>query len=259
MLRVQNMAGDAVEIPYQAWNTMYAVRKAVRSTLFTDQQNTADCFWKCTLFYEQDGVYRVIGDEERIIDRPIYAVIKKIQLSTVWYDTVDWEDEIQYGDEAMDYMSHHPMDLHTCEIVNEYGARIPEFDNHCEDILPTLKQWIEQERTDGRLAQPENWKPWDTGSRNQPVLHGYRVLFSYLQYLFQLTLYGNDCVCDENGDDPQCMHMITFRFVLKWYGIVHDGIVKRYPCDSVFCTDEFSKMNSSWYSPDRLWKFPYFI
>ena len=217
MLRVQNMAGDAVEIPYQAWNTMYAVRKAVRSTLFTDQQNTADCFWKCTLFYEQDGVYRVIGDEERIIDRPIYAAITKRYIHTD--PETYWDDDLQSCEEAFDDMVHrldHMLD--TFRIVSRYETDTRQVrgirHQHGKKIEPLLRSWICQERDHGALVDPHYWKPWGVIADlyHPPVHHVYRVFFVYRNYYFLLAI-----------DDGQ--------FILRFYGRKRkDRIIKTRDC-----------------------------
>ena len=205
MLRVQNMAGDAVEIPYHPEDTIYDVRKAARSTLFADQQNTADYFWKCTLFYEKDRVYRVIPDDAAIQHQTIYAAITSYRI--IWSHGWDnkWDEEIQFGDEAFDDLVHN---------IHWHLSHIICVDSHGELIPHNVYPWVQQEWESGRLLDSHQWTPWDrfTGLLYSDPFHVYHRFFIVGRDYYQLAL---DCA---DSDDTR------FQLVLRKFGTIHDDL-----------------------------------
>ena len=56
------------------------------------------------------------------------------------------------------------------------------------DIHHAIVPWIHEEYTSGRLMNKENWKPFHDPDNYNDIYYGYRILFPFNKYLFQLAL-----------------------------------------------------------------------
>ena len=91
----------------------------------------------------------------------------------------------------------------TDKITEDYG----------EEIEKELVPWIKKELREGRLFNKELWKPFRNQSQLLDMYYGYRMLFNYKEYYFQLAI-EDYCDFDENNkriDDRAC-------FLLALYG-----------------------------------------
>lgn len=71
-------------------------------------------------------------------------------------------------------------------------------------IQPDLLKWIRQERDSGQLFDKINWKIFEDLWENTQSYIGYRKLFTYRQYYFQLTVdyfYNFDHSPNEDGNE----------------------------------------------------------
>jgi hypothetical protein len=91
----------------------------------------------------------------------------------------------------------------TDKMTEEYGNKIE------KKLIP----WIKQEFEEGRLFNKELWKPFRNQSNLVDMYYGYKILFQYEEYYFQLAI-EDYCDFDENDkriDDRAC-------FLLALYG-----------------------------------------
>lgn len=80
-------------------------------------------------------------------------------------------------------------------------------------IQPKLLQWIQNERTSGRLFDKTNWRVYSEVWDYTRVYIGYHVLFPYDQYYFQLVFdFFYNCT-HQPSDDGNELH-----FQLALYG-----------------------------------------
>ena len=92
----------------------------------------------------------------------------------------------------------------TDKLTEEYGDEIE------KELIP----WIRNELKEGRLFDKTLWKPFRNQCQLLDMYYGYRILFTYKEYIFQLAV---EDYCDfyENNnkriDDRAC-------FVLALYG-----------------------------------------
>ncbi len=88
-------------------------------------------------------------------------------------------------------------------------------EEHGNDIEKELIPWIRKERDEGRLFDKTLWKPF----RNQRMLldmyYGYRILFTYKEYIFQLAV---EDYCDfyENNNNRIDDHACFFLALYGW-------------------------------------------
>ena len=78
-------------------------------------------------------------------------------------------------------------------VLSEYIDDIKE--KYSNDIQCKLITWIKSELYDKGLFHKENWRPFRDQDLLLYMFLGYKKLFQYKQYLFQLSLETN-CECD---------------------------------------------------------------
>jgi hypothetical protein len=110
------------------------------------------------------------------------------------------------------------------------------------DIQNKLISWIHNENSIGQLFKSENWKPF----RNQELLTsmylGYKKLFQYNQYYFQLILEP-DC-----GECEYCKYTKnSIHFELVLYGWKDDNTMRLQP-------DNRAIILSDTIMPEYYWK-----
>jgi hypothetical protein len=115
-----------------------------------------------------------------------------------------WDRFVIEGDESFDFM------IRNFESMFDEGSRIKHFDlrydtiregyktielykEHGKDIEQELISWIRTEFDTGRLFTKEKWRPFRDFYLLAETYLGYRHLFQYKQYVFQLVL---DCYCE---------------------------------------------------------------
>ena len=81
------------------------------------------------------------------------------------------------------------------------------------DIQTELVPWIRNEMESGRLIEPKYWKLFHDSDSFNDIYIGYKKLFFYKYYYFQLTIESthSDCIYCERKDNP-------IHFQLALYG-----------------------------------------
>jgi hypothetical protein len=120
-----------------------------------------------------------------------------------------WTKHIKPSDYLFHYLHEHYHDLFDEE------NRIKHFDmrpasasmlGHYEtiqelygnDIHNAIVPWIHNEYLSGRLMNKDNWKPFHDPDCYSAIYNGYRILFSFNNYLFQLAMDNDgDCINNE--------------------------------------------------------------
>lgn len=95
------------------------------------------------------------------------------------------------------------------EINNKYG----------EEIQKELVPWIKNEFEEGRLFDNTNWKPFRDSAVLTEMYLGYRKIFKYKKYYFQLSLDSGCGICKycENNDYTDDDYF-SIEFTLQLYG-----------------------------------------
>ena len=125
-----------------------------------------------------------------------------------------WDEFLEKGDTMFQYMIHNYdsmfndnmyvkhfnirddgiYDLGTKQIKNTYD----------DEIQTTLVPWIQAEYESGRLFTKTLWKPFRDSYTLIDMYLGYRVMFIFKQYVFQLSI-DIDCIPEEckycDGDE----------------------------------------------------------
>jgi hypothetical protein len=120
------------------------------------------------------------------------------------------------------------------KIKETYGA----------DIERELIPWIRKEHASGRLLNKELWRPFRDWVWHVEMYWGYKHMFRYGRYYFQLSAEDG---CEEGcmecqDDDVDCVH-----FTLALYGWLEDGSDKLQPDNRYVVGDDLVL-------PDGYWK-----
>jgi hypothetical protein len=119
--------------------------------------------------------------------------------------------------------------------------------NYMDDLQQDLIPWIKQEFENKELFQPTNWRPFCDPFILTSKFLGYRKMFQYKHYIFQLSLLDwchdsyscNDCKDDDMYND--CIH-----FYLAFYGW-KDGIhEKLQPYNYIILSDNDKLPEQFW-------------
>jgi hypothetical protein len=85
-----------------------------------------------------------------------------------------------------------------------------------KDIQSDCIMWIKNELTEDRLFNLNNWTPYQDPDDYTELFLGYRKMYQYKQYFFQLVLDEN---CSECKDCDDCKYNnYTIHFELAYYG-----------------------------------------
>ena len=149
----------------------------------------------------------------------------------------DWETCVKQGDESFDYMVNHFHSMfegegeekrikdismgHTDSYTMGYFNKI--FDDYGEEIEKRLVPWIYQEFESKRLLERSKWRPCRDSDHYTHIFMGYRKLFLYKQYYFQLTISPNAHNITSDG----------IYFEIQLYGWKEENDDKLYPAKHV--------------------------
>jgi hypothetical protein len=134
-----------------------------------------------------------------------------------------WDRFLIEGDILYEYMTNNFENMfdentikHFC-IINGIYRNIKDTDKMTEEygveIEKELIPWIREELKEGRLFNKELWKPFRNQCQLLDMYYGYKILFNFKEYYFQLAI-EDYCDFDENNkriDDRAC-------FLLALYG-----------------------------------------
>jgi hypothetical protein len=137
-----------------------------------------------------------------------------------------WEKLVKEGEVLFDYMIHNFETMFDGEFkikhfdieigfigLTSYAEEIKEMYN--DDIQKELIQWIKNEKRENALFQNHNWKPFRDPDLLLYMFLGYKKLFQYKEYVFQLSII-TDCdleICDYCKIKENSIH-----FCLTLYG-----------------------------------------
>lgn len=161
--------------------------------------------------------------DDRIIESSL--IPKKEQ------DPIFWKRFLQEGAQYFMYMTHN------YESMIDGEVRIPHFTIHpdinCErydtyeikkiygdEIQKELICWLNNEMKAMRLFDTSNWKPFRDTIHLMYFYLGYRKLFYFKEYYFQIGI--DKCyedVCNDCKNDTQTNHKNTIHFELSVFGI----------------------------------------
>jgi hypothetical protein len=145
-----------------------------------------------------------------------------------------WDKFLKEGDELFDYMTNNFETICSNENITHFDIVDRRYrftdevqrikDKYMSDIHMQLYNWIKGQCDCKQLFNKGNWKPF----RDQEILidmfFGYKYMFQYQQYFFQLCI-EDDC------DIDNCISNIHFKLVL--YGWKNDMQEKLQPDDRV--------------------------
>ena len=179
-------------------------------------------------------------------------------------DFLSWDRLVLEGETLYDYMIHNYDKMFDGErTIKHFGISKDSFElddcvdeikeKHHTDIQNKLIPWIKKEIEDNNLFQNKNW---NTFRDLHSVLHmflGYRKMFQYKQYVFQLSL-DNDCGYDY-GDDicKYCSNEEdSARFFLVLFGWKDEKYQNLQP-DNRFSISEDNLMPESYWMCEINW------
>ncbi len=149
-----------------------------------------------------------------------------------------WDDFLKEGNILYNYMIQRFDDMIYMELIKHfdiidehfgninYGERV--YNEYNIDIQKELIPWIRKEHQKGRLFDNTLWKPFRDYNLVD-MYYGYRKLFQYKNYYFQLSMESycelDDCIYCEDKDNIQP------HFCLAIYGWKEDNYDKLKPWD----------------------------
>jgi hypothetical protein len=168
-----------------------------------------------------------------------------------------WNRFVEEGKELFDYLIHNykiMIDGNTIKHfniregmcwLNEYVREINII--HKNDIQYHLIPWITKEIESGNIFKHEHWKPFPDDYAVTDMFFGYKKLFKYNQYWFQLALewgcQNDNCMYCKNGDYYP-------NFCLAFYGW-KDELYKNLQPHNVFAVSEDAIMPESYWNMDN--------
>ena len=107
-----------------------------------------------------------------------------------------------------------------------------------DEIEKELVPWIKKELKEGRLFNKTLWKPFRNNNTLTTMYYGYRKLFNYKQYIFQLSLEEycelDECLyCNPYNINKSICSENSQHFCLALYGWKDEGINMLQPYNQV--------------------------
>lgn len=165
-------------------------------------------------------------------------------------DTEWWDRFVVEGDELFEYMTHNFETLFENTRIKHFNIRDDKIydlgrdeimDNYNQELEDTTLQWIREEQKAGRLFQKDLWRPVRDSYLLTSMYLGYRKIFQFKHYVFQLA-FETDCEkypcedCDALEDD----YYPEGHFTLSYMGWKEEGKEALQPKNRiVFLEDNF--------------------
>jgi hypothetical protein len=165
-----------------------------------------------------------------------------------------WSQFLKEGDILFDYMikNYNVMindniirGLEIFEIRQNFYSEILYLEkNHLDEIQKELIPWIQNQYKTGQLFEKSNWKPFrDIGFTTFTL--GYKIMFQYKQFYFQLSL-DTYYPFEEELKNDKYKEFDWVCFLLALYGWKEDGKEKLQP-------DNYVVIPSDNIMPDQYW------
>lgn len=149
-----------------------------------------------------------------------------------------WDRFLQEGDELFDYMIHNFENMFDGKIIKHFEIMagicgyIVNFEKMNDDyntlIQSDLVDWIIKEFEENRLFDKTQWKPFCDSQDYSIMYFGYKKLFKYKQYYFQLGI-EDECLYKEDGCKYCMNNEKEQHFLLALYGWIDDTSDKLQP------------------------------
>ena len=166
-----------------------------------------------------------------------------------------WEELLGESDQLFDYLCHHFHDLFdeknnikhfdmrpSSAIMMGYYEEVNE--QYGSDVHDAIIPWIHEEYRNGRLTCKEYWKIYRVPYQYNSIYYGYRKLFLFDKYYFQLTLAN-----DKNMIDGIFTHYVCFEVAL--YGWKNDNVeLTSQPYNTVSILDDMMIPIKDWMRPE---------
>jgi hypothetical protein len=165
----------------------------------------------------------------------------------------EWSDLLTEGNQLFEYLCRHYSDLFdqhgnikdfditpVSPIMMGYYEKVNE--QYGKEIHTLIIPWIHEEYRSRRLTNSELWKPFRVPWDHNTMYYGYRKLFLFDKYYFQLTLVNDR---DEiNGILTKWVH-----FEAALYGWKNEGIDTLQPLNKVCVLADMMMPEENW-----IWK-----
>jgi hypothetical protein len=169
------------------------------------------------------------------------------------YFTELWERFLKEGDELFNYMTNHFKDMFDGDIPKHFNIRFENVsdlgsievkEKYGNEIQNEFIPWIQKEFIDNQLFKKTFWKPFRDKYTFIDMYLGYRILFPFREYYFQLAIDSycsiHNCIYCSNDID-------SIHFELVLYGWKEDGSEMLQPDnDAIVYPDNIM--------PDLYWK-----
>jgi hypothetical protein len=138
-----------------------------------------------------------------------------------------WKSHVEEGKKLYDYLITNFHDMFDGDIIKHFNFRyvsplnIPYIneikDKYLNIIQPELIFWIKNEFNDNCIFDNNNWKPFRDRYEIDLMYLGYKKLFQYKQYYFQLAIESD--ILDDRVDCKYCKKGDSLiHFELALYG-----------------------------------------
>ena len=138
-----------------------------------------------------------------------------------------FQNELLYGDGLYDYMIHHFEEMMDEEnkVIYNFNVWYTTIDMMYEhdqiskqygvEIEQMLIPWLHEEYQSGRLFEQDHWKAFRDAYDFNEIYMGYRYLFLFHEYVFQLHLSPNVGECTECDNHSQHAYFQVGLYVRK--------------------------------------------
>jgi len=164
-----------------------------------------------------------------------------------------WNDFLEEGDESLQYMlDYFPymLDAHSIRHFDiqdvSYTMKVEVNtikELYMKEMESALIPWIMAEYKENRLMEKSQWKPFRNRIFIDCMYLGYRRLFPFKHYYFQLTIESG-CRCED------CLHSSTpdyaAHFELALYGWTEDNCTFVQPDNKVTIGDDHQMPEEDW-------------
>lgn len=158
---------------------------------------------------------------------------------------------VKEGEILFQYMLHHYNEMFDGDSIKHFNIWYATYwmqsdyeavkEKYGKEIQHELVPWIRNEFESKRLFEPSLWKPFRDGESPNYIYPGYKKLFFYKNYYFQLQIEAtcSDCIHCERKDNP-------IHFDLGLFGWKDEHSDRVLPYDNV-------RVLSDHMMPERYW------